>query len=162
MLKKICKTALLTGVMTFAFSAGADARTFNEIYTDCGLGGMIFQNVRVAAVVSNIVWDFGTTAISSDITSPSSCMGGKAQTAAFIYRSYEALEADIAAGEGDYLDALAVLTGVEQKAAFAASLRRDFALYVNSDDFSKQTRLQKTSTLYDLVLKQDGVKVKEG
>ena len=98
------KTTLPILVIVLALPLSGMAREFGEIYTDCGLGGLIGSAIgskedtlaNVAAVVTNITFDLGTTAISSNTTSPETCARGKEQTAAFIYESYESLETDIA------------------------------------------------------------------
>ena len=140
------------------------AREFGEIYTQCGIGGLIGSAIgpeddtvaRVAAVVTNITWDLGTTAISSNMTSPDSCARGKEKTAAFIYESYEALENDLASGHGTYLDALmALAAGHEQtQDRFIAAVRTGFAKLVAAPDYNEQTRFTKAEALYNLVNEQ--------
>ena len=152
MISKIIKMAIVA-VTLFAFTQPAVAREFGEIYTDCGLGGMIAPTSKGWAVSTNITWDLGTTAISSEISSPGSCMGGQAQTARFINDSYESLERDIARGQGDYLDSLALLVEVSEsnKASFINRLRSGFTSYVSNHDYTNQTQFQKSKNLYDIV-----------
>ncbi len=137
------------------FAQPALARSFGEIYKECGLGGMIFTDNGDAAAVSNIVWDSGTTAISSNITTPDSCKGGQARMAAFINESYEAIEEDLASGEGTYLDTLMVLAGVDEvnKDQLAAAIRVNFAGIVADAGYTDQSRVEKSEALYGLVYK---------
>ena len=116
-------------VVTLALPQIGMAREFAEIYTDCGIGGMIAPRSDAVAAVTNVTWDLGTTAISSNISSPDSCSGGQAEKAAFIHDSYDALELDLASGHGTYLDALAALAGHEGQAQqrFVTVVRADFA-----------------------------------
>ena len=153
-------------VVTMALPQIGMAREFGEIYTDCGLGGLIGSAIgpeddrvaNVAAVVTNITWDLGTTAISSNITSPDTCARGEAKTAAFIYDSYEPLEQDIASGHGAYLDALAALAGHEGQAQqrFVAAVRAGFVKLVAAPDYHEQDRFAKAEALYNLVNEQSG------
>ena len=129
------------------------ARDFAEIYTDCGIGGMIAPRSDAVAAVTNVTWDLGTTAISSNISSPDSCSGGKAEKAAFIHDSYDALELDLASGHGNYLDALVAMAGHEGQTQqrFVAALRAGFAKLVAAPDYSAQSRYTQAEALYNLV-----------
>lgn len=74
------KVLNLTGasvVLLLAFAQPASAREFADIYTDCGLGALIAPNNGAVAAVTNVTWDSGTTAVSSDASSAESCKGGK-------------------------------------------------------------------------------------
>jgi hypothetical protein len=148
--------------VAFAFAASlllvqtASAREFADIYTDCGLGAVIAPRTPAVAAVTNVTFDLGTTAIISNVSSPDTCQGGKAVAAAFIHEAYDSLEADLARGQGKYLDSLAALAGVSKdgKDAFAASLRKDFAASVAANGYADQTRFQKAENLYNLVYRQ--------
>lgn len=142
-------------------SYAGSGRNFGEIYTECGLGGMLFQHQKWAglAAVSNIIWDCGTTAISSELTTPDSCMGGKEEKmAAFIYHSYDSLENDLAKGYGDHLDTLMVLTGKNKTdLKFVESVRQDLASLVANTSYSTMTKYQKAEALYNIIAKNDGI-----
>lgn len=144
-------------VSTNAYAQEAKQRNFGEIYTECGLGGMLFQHKKWAglAALSNVIWDFGTTASSSALTTPDSCMGGKEEKmAAFIYHTYDALEQDLAKGYGEHLDTLMVLAGKNQSdAKFIEVLRQDLAQVIAQGDYAAKTRYQKAETLFGLVEK---------
>lgn len=141
-----------------AVSQTAMAREFADIYTDCGLGAMIAPRNSAVAAVTNVTWDLGTTAISSNISSPDSCTGGKDRMAAFIYESYESLENDLASGYGTYLDALIALTGYDSqnKEEFTFALRNDFAKLVADSRYTDKNRFEKAEALYNLVYKHVG------
>jgi hypothetical protein len=154
---KMFAMALLT---LFVFSqSSAMAREFPDIYTDCGLGAMIAPRNGAVATVTNVTWDLGTTAISSNISSPESCVGGKERTAAFIHGSYEYLEKDLASGYGTYLDSLMVLAGYDSqsKQQAAEALRNDFAKVVTDPSYTDKSRFAKAEALYNLVYKRDDV-----
>ena len=145
-------------VVTLALPQIGMAREFAEIYTDCGIGGMIAPRSDAFAAVTNVTWDLGTTAISSNISSPDSCSGGQAEKAAFIHDSYDALELDLASGHGTYLDALAALAGHEGQAQqrFITVVRAGFAKLVAAPDYHEQNRFAKAAALYNLVNQQSG------
>jgi hypothetical protein len=145
-------------VVTLALPQIGMAREFAEIYTDCGIGGMIAPRSDAVAAVTNVTWDLGTTAISSNISSPDSCSGGQAEKAAFIHDSYDALELDLASGHGTYLDALAALSGHEGQAQqrFITAVRAGFAKLVAAPDYHEQNRFAKAAALYNLVNQQSG------
>lgn len=134
-----------------AMTQDAEAREFADIYTECGLGAMIAPNNEAVAAVTNVTWDLGTTAISSNASSPDTCQGGGARSAALIYRTYPELERDIANGQGEHLDALVALLEVEAADDFVASLRPAFAKLVADADYTGTSREEKAAALYDLV-----------
>lgn len=141
--------------LVFAFSPVAEARTFAEIYRECGIGALIAHDIPVLAIILNITWDLGTTAISSDITSPETCAGGKASTAAFIHDAYDSLEKDLARGSGEYLDTLMALSGCSAVVyqPLSLALREDFSASVAVEGYTDQTRFQKAENLYNLFYK---------
>lgn len=74
------KTLLSTAALVAATSCGMahaqgeatgakKKRAFADIYTECGLGTMIAPKNAAVAAVTNVTWDLGTTAISSDDSS---------------------------------------------------------------------------------------------
>jgi hypothetical protein len=156
MRKNTLKTVTLTFAASLLLAQAAGAREFADIYTDCGLGALIAPRTPAVAAVTNVTFDLGTTAIISNVSSPETCQGGKALAAAFINDAYEPLEADLARGQGKYLDSLATLAGVrdEGKAAFASGLRKEFAASVAAEDYAGKNRFQKAENLYNLVFRQ--------
>ena len=136
-------------VVALAASPAAQARTFAEIYAECGIGAMLFnsgedaaENGRTFAVISNIIWDLGTTAVSSDASSEGNCAGSSATTAALMMQAYPAIERDLARGEGEYLNALLAASGCEASvhAALGAGLRADLAASPLDADASRVDR----------------------
>lgn len=131
------------------------AREFADIYTECGLGALIAPRNEAVAAVTNVTWDLGTTAISSNISSPDTCVGGKPKTAAFIYDAYEALETDLASGYGPHLDTLMTLVGYESQAQqdLTKALRADFTTLVADPRYTEQNRFEQAEALYNLLYK---------
>ncbi len=147
---KLSLTAFTALVLT---AQASQAREFADIYTECGLGAMIAPSNEAVAAVTNVTWDLGTTAISSNISSEDTCQGGKAKVAAFINDSYESIEKDLASGNGKYLETLATLAKADSqsKEEFIASLRKDFSSLVASNEYSNLTTYEKSEKLYNVI-----------
>lgn len=150
---KLIMTVVGVALIAIAPPSMAQDREFGDIYTECGLGAMIAPNTPGAAAVTNVTWDLGTTAISSNISSEESCQGGEESTAMFIHDAYDDLEKDLAAGEGTYLSTLMSLVGCEGEAGsvMTSTLRGDLAEAVADPGYSGQTRYQKAESLYNMV-----------
>ena len=110
MKKSFFVIALASLISLAGTSTQASERSFADVYADCGIGNMLFGNAgesgRILAIISNVTWDLGTTAHSSNASSEENCKGGEAKTAAYIYHSYPAIESDLAKGQGEYLTAM--------------------------------------------------------
>ncbi|OAD23790.1 conserved hypothetical protein, secreted [Candidatus Thiomargarita nelsonii] len=149
---KIIKVFSITTLTLLAFSQSSMAREFADIYTDCGLGAMIAPTNSAVAAVTNVTFDLGTTAISSNLSSPDTCNGGQEKVASFIYNAYEPLEKDLASGSGTYLDSLMLLAGYTQDQEKLEVLRNGFAKIVANPSYVDQNRFEKAKALYDLVI----------
>lgn len=149
MRKLLVAVAVAAGV---AFSPPAQARDFGEIYTQCGLGGLIAGSVPVLAVITNITWDLGTTAISSAATTPEACHGGAERMAAFINQAAPELEQDLARGQGPYLAALLELSGCSaaSQPAITGALRGDLAAALAAPGAATRTRFDQAAGLFNL------------
>ena len=129
----------------------ASAREFADIYTQCGLGAMIAPNNDVVAAITNVTWDLGTTAISSNASSPETCQGGKAKKAAFIHETYPQLAQDLARGRGQHLQTLVTMSGcrADVQPALVKAVRADFAQLAAQPQYAQQTRQDQAAALYD-------------
>lgn len=121
--------ALAVATMTSAIVKAENTKELNP-WQDCGIGAMIFPANGVAAAISNIIWDLGTTAVSSNISSQESCDSRKAKTAMFIKATLPALEQEVATGEGEYVTAMLEIRGcdVSSHTAIVDAVRKDIAL----------------------------------
>ncbi|MCI5226499.1 MAG: DUF3015 domain-containing protein [Candidatus Electrothrix sp. AX2] len=146
--------------ISLAFAQTGTAREFADIYTDCGLGAIIAPRTPVVAAITNVTFDLGTTAVSSNISSPETCAGGRARMAAFVHDAYDSLEVELAAGEGKYLDSLTALAGIEQKekTAFIQDVRKQFAHSVAAPDYTQQTLFTKAENLYNILTQEKEAK----
>lgn len=127
--------------------------TVDEIsnaWTQCGIGGMLFKELPVAAAISNIIWDLGTTAVISMAASPDTCKGVRVAAAVFINESIDSIEADLAKGEGKHMTAMLNLMGVEGKdhAKVAASVRTSIA---QNPEFLGLPGTEKAQNMYAIV-----------
>ncbi|TWX59398.1 DUF3015 family protein [Colwellia hornerae] len=126
-------TSLIVGALTLATMNSAAAETVNtkklNPWQDCGIGAMVFPSHGIAAAISNIIWDLGTTAVSSNISSQNSCASNQAKTAMFIQATLPVLEQEVAIGEGEYLTAMLELRGCEATShnAIINAVRNDIA-----------------------------------
>lgn len=147
MTKLKLSVATIAMTMLFTSQVHADERSFGDIYKECGIGAMIFNDTPVAAAVSNIIWDLGTTAVSSNISSAENCEGGKAKMASFIMKSYDNLEVEIASGEGKYMDTLLSMTDKDVE-----TLRSEFSEVVASSEYATLNQEQKAEKLYNIAV----------
>lgn len=147
MIKLKLSVATIAMTMLFTSQVHADERSFGDIYKECGIGAMIFNDTPVAAAVSNIIWDLGTTAVSSNISSAENCEGGKAKMASFIMKSYDNLEVEIASGEGKYMDTLVAMTEKDVE-----TLRSEFSEVVASSEYATLNQEQKAEKLYNIAV----------
>jgi len=137
---------MATTAISLLLAPQLQARDFGSIYTECGLGAIIAPTNPTLAAITNVTWDLGTTAVSTNVSSPESCNGGKAKTAAFIGKSYDDLELEIASGEGKYVDTLATMTTKD-----ISDIRAEFTELVASNDYSKMNKVEKVEKLYNIV-----------
>ena len=125
-----------------------------SIYADCGIGAAIFPEAKTGAIISNIIWDFGSTASSSALTTPSACAGKRAEAAAFIYKNYENVAEQTAQGEGEHLEALMNILDVNQLARrqVISDVRSEMAQRVNERSYLEANRVEKSERYYKNVM----------
>lgn len=150
---KLLRIATITAAMMVAAPALATDREFADIYTDCGLGALIAPRNDAVAAVTNVTWDSGTTAITSDASSPDSCKGGKQAAAAYILEVYPSLEADLARGDGEHVATLLQIAGCRggDQAPVTVALRSGFARVAADADYSARSRYEHAERLYGLL-----------
>lgn len=130
-------------------------------WTECGIGGAIGSLVEkqpasnVIASVSNIVWDLGTTATTSAISSPDLCSNTSVAAARFINDSYATLESETAIGEGESLVALMDIMATEEsaRASILAEVRAEYSKVVSEESFNMMTEQQKAQSYYSVFMK---------
>lgn len=154
--KKLLLASALAGSMTLSGSVLAGPNPFK----DCGIGAALFSDTHWAAVISNVIWDLGTTAVTSATASPETCSGSDVKTAQFILENYDNLAEETAKGSGDHLTAMLNVLGCESNShsAIVSSIRSEMADKVSNPTYSQESVLGKASDLYDIVNTNASVK----
>jgi len=152
-MKSIKYVLLVLASASMLSTSPAHSREFADIYKECGIGGAIFKSNGTVAIISNVIWDLGTTAVLSNAISPDSCSGGEASAAAFAMQSYPAIERDLSKGEGEYLKTMLNMMGCEGdvQASLTDDLRVDMAKAMTVNGFESADRYGKASALFNTV-----------
>lgn len=126
-------------------------QSFANPWKECGIGAIIFDDNGTLATVVNLIWDWGTTATSSDMSSPNTCKGRKGKAAMFINEAYPSLEKETVKGNGQHIDSMLTILNcdVESHEAITASIRSDFATELAKD--ADLTRTEKAEAYYNIV-----------
>src|SRR3989338_4156349 len=151
---------MVVGALVALCSIGAYAQDASKApgagqnpFVECGIGAALFPDTHWAAVTSNVIWDLGTTAVTSATMSPQTCNGKKVATALFIRDSYEQLAEETAQGQGEHLATVLGMfdcTGAQQQAA-AALTRQHMGSAVSQPGFGATPRIEKAARFYDAV-----------
>ena len=122
-----------------------EEKTIENAFAQCGIGAIFFPKSETAAVFSNTIWDFGTTALSSQSSSPSSCAGVKTTAAVFIDRTYPVLEEQFVKGEGAHVIALLDLLQCDTsvQAGVINNVQNDLAASFSDTEFVAATQQDK-------------------
>ncbi|WP_290612152.1 DUF3015 family protein [Arsukibacterium sp. UBA3155] len=117
-------------VSLVAVIPAAQAQQKVNPWKQCGIGAMIFDDNGAAAAISNIIWDLGTTAVSSNISSQDSCEGVNVAAAQFINDSIINIEEETVIGQGENLTAMLNIMGCEVSAhqAIISAVRSELDL----------------------------------
>lgn len=142
------KKYIILAIVAMVTFATNPAKAANP-YSDCGIGAALFPEIPAAAVISNVIWDAGTTAVTSATMSPETCTVGSVDTAQFILETIDNLETDIARGKGEHVDALASLMQCENNVGIAAIAADGYTSFIADDDYQSATKLDKASALYN-------------
>lgn len=140
--------------MAFADSASQTVNQPDNPWTDCGIGYALFRDSEVGAAISNVIWDAGTTATTTYLSSPDSCRPREAKVAQFISESYDSLENETAVGAGAHLQALTEISNcpADEHDFFVASIREDFSTLASQEDFNRMNRAQKSEVYFEIVI----------
>ena len=155
MLKKIATVLflLLTVAPTVASAAdSANSKALNP-WTDCGIGAMIFTNTAWAAAISNVIWDFGTTAVTSAGLSKQTCSGSNAKVAMFIGTTYANLEEETVKGNGQNIHAMLNIMNCDPASHenIISSIRSEFGQSLRDAAYADKTTLVKAEEYYNIV-----------
>lgn len=143
---------ILTIALAAAFISPIASAADNDLnaWQKCGIGAMVFENNGAAAAISNIIWDLGTTAVTSKLSSAETCNGKDVKTAMYIKQSYNNIIQETAQGEGKHLTAMLDMYNVaeQERAATLAALRLHSATMVSSEDYSTVSISNKAQAYY--------------
>lgn len=122
-------------------------------FSDCGIGAALFKDTSWAAVTSNVIWDLGTTAVTSATMSPATCNKQNVKAALFIRDTYVQIAEDAARGNGDHLaTVLEILEcGSSQQAAAAAQVRAGMTEAVAAPNYNDQQHLEKAGQMFNII-----------
>jgi len=150
MLKKTLALVAVSAALTIAAPAQARSQlSLEHIYTQCGIGGLVFGRINnVLAIISNVTWDLGTTAVVSGTLSPNACGGVIVARAVFIKENFPSIEQDLASGRGEHL---AALNGLMACSAASSHLRQDYANYTLSSTYKEANASANSEALFRIV-----------
>lgn len=122
-------------------------------FADCGVGAAIFQETKWAAATSNIIWDIGTTAVTSATLSPQTCSGKKIKAALFIRDTYEQLAEDISRGKGAHLKAALEIfdCGSAQREAVVGDVRARMGGVLATPGYAEKPHLEQAADLFGVL-----------
>jgi hypothetical protein len=152
--------AIATLSISMALSASVSAEidktpgTGPNPFSDCGIGAALFTQHKALAVTSNIIWDIGTTAVTSATASPETCSGKKVDAAVFILNSYDNLIEDTARGQGEHLTALMNMLDVtpSQQVAVIDNVRAQMAANIANDAYISADKREKSELYYTTII----------
>ena len=154
-MKRSLPIVALSALIAFNPAQAEEANTKKlNPWTQCGLGAMIFNGEAsgwaAGAAISNIIWDLGTTAVTSNISSQETCSRAKWNTAMFIDENLQDLEQQTAQGYGDHIDSMLDLYECNHTARpeIVSSIRSDLATTISSTQYSSLTHNEKAYTYY--------------
>lgn len=157
MFKKIAIVSVVAAMMPFSvanadvgskFKTADTGRTIEQIYKECGIGGALFGNSSpILAIISNVTWDLGTTAATSDSMSPDTCQGGNVKAAVLIKEAFPSVEKDLASGQGAHLSALQNVANCDS----VANIRAQYGKYAQTSAYRSATQDQNAEALYGIV-----------
>lgn len=148
--KALALAVLCTAAVTVATPAQAQpTRSIEHIYEQCGIGGLIFGHISpIIAIISNVTWDLGTTAVVSGTLSPNACGGVFVARAVFIKEDITSIEQDLASGRGEHLAALNRLMACPTA---SSHLRTDYAQYTLSLNYQQADKSANAEQLFRIV-----------
>lgn len=154
-MKAIRNIAVLALLAALPIAGQAQQKPKKELnpWIDCGVGAMIFTETTWAAVSSNIIWDLGTTAVTSDQSSQHTCNSKKAQTALYIGVNYASLAEETAKGDGKHLNAMLDLMGCSaSRDSIVSETRAQFGEYLGREDYAQKSASAKAEDFYNIVV----------
>jgi hypothetical protein len=150
---KLMKLAVAFVLAAVPLFANAQQKKELNPWIDCGIGAMIFEDITWAAVISNVIWDLGTTAVTSDQSSQNTCNSKKAKTAMYIGVTYANLSEETVKGDGKHLHAMLDIMSCAPAAQdnIIGSIRASFGQYLRDGAYETKSATAKAEDFYNIV-----------
>lgn len=118
-------------------------------FAECGIGAALFPSYETAAIISNVIWDLGTTALSSQTSSPSSCAGAQTTAAIFIDQTYPVLEEQFVKGGGTHVSALMDILqcGESVQQTVISDVQSGLSASFSDSSYASQSQLDKAKKM---------------
>lgn len=145
---------LMSVVTVLVVTLGVSSAQAKNVWRDCGIGALIFPTVSWAAIISNIIWDLGTTATSTNMSSDDQCAGKSASTAKFIYQNYANIEEQTAIGSGEHVTAMLNTLGCSSQSQpqIINALRSDLQNNMSNSSYSTKAQNEKAEGYYNSLM----------
>ena len=142
--------------VVFASLLTVEVASARNVWRECGIGGMLFRETGWAAITSNITWDLGTTATTSNVSSEDTCEGKAVSSARLINESYAQLEEETAVGAGPHLNTVVGIFGCDSQgqAEIVQALRADLQKRVSNPGYATESKLQKAESYHNVLMKE--------
>lgn len=146
-------TITIASFCSSVFAANGEVGTAPNPYSDCGIGAAMFAGTPWAAATSNVIWDLGSTAVTSATLSPENCKKSSYRAALFIRDTYEQLTEDIAQGEGDHLTAALEIFECKSNKFNEVKLkiREKLSNELSHSSYNNLPSLEKSRNLYNIM-----------
>ncbi|MBL4602756.1 MAG: DUF3015 family protein [Emcibacteraceae bacterium] len=146
------KYIIILSLGIIGITSTAQSQELNA-WKHCGIGAMVWGEKETGAIISNVIWDLGTTALTSQVSSPETCEGAPAQTAMFINESYDKLAEETASGKGEHLTAMMDILqcDVSARNKFVTAIRADFSTALAKNDTPITDRTARAEQYFNIV-----------
>ena len=146
----IAAAACATSFSATAASAQGMGDSDVNPWQECGIGAMVFPENGVASAISNVIWDLGTTAVTSAISSPDQCKGASVQVAAFVSLGYDHISRETVVGDGEFLQTL--MNGINcdpsVQNAVVADMRDEYSAQLQDTSFADKDHDSKAEAYF--------------
>ena len=154
---KITASSLLLSASVFSFAADEQANSEQAnltLFSDCGIGAALFPDSRVGAVSSNIIWDAGTTATSTFISTPESCVNRSAKVAVLVNDTYDNIVEETAYGSGKHLTAMMDIMECDSdiRDNLVSKVRNDLSIQITNSNYDIKSKSEQAEDLYKSII----------
>lgn len=146
---------IFLAVVLIAFATPSLA---SNLWKDCGIGHWIAGPTLKGfpALTTNIVWDLGTTATTSHVSTPEICAGPFWAAAKFINDTYPLIEQDTVQGSGEHMMAMLDIFECDNsvRPEIVNGIRQDFGKMIQDANYVGSTQTEKAQNYYNVVVKE--------